>query len=153
MRKKNIIIACCLIAAIPLLLVLQQRLMPRTSPPEPRHLLPRINMKLLQATEKGLECHKNNAAHVAYAAAIYASQGKHATAEKWLLLGAREFRYPSIMLFYGDYLVDRKRLHHAGRWYRLALQYGKQDGQKQFCDFVSKRLEILDKMTGKGQGK
>ena len=99
MRKKNLITACLVIGAFPALLLLQQFLMPRKSPAEPRHLIRKFDGKLLLATEEGLEYNRNNAAHIAYAAAIYASQGRHRTAEKWLQLGAGEFRYPSIMLF------------------------------------------------------
>ena len=153
MRKKNLITACLVIGAFPALVLLQQFLMPRKSPAEPRHLIRKFDGKLLLATEEGLEYNRNNAAHIAYAAAIYASQGRHRTAEKWLQLGAGEFRYPSIMLFYGDYLFDRKRLHEAKRWYHLALYCAMSSGQKQFCDFVRKRIETLEKMTGKGQGK
>ena len=73
MKKNNFYIALGALAAVPLLLLLQQFLMPRQTPRPPRPL--RIyDGKLRIATEEGLEYGRTRAKHIAYAAAVYAAR-------------------------------------------------------------------------------
>ena len=152
MKKHNFYIALGTLAALPLLMMLQQFLMPRQTPRPPRPL--RIyDHKLRIATEEGLIYGRESAQSIAYAAAVYASRGQHRAAENWLRLGAAEFRYPSLMQFYGDYLFSRKRYVEARRWYLLAEKYALADKQAFFADFVRKKITILEKILKESKGK
>ena len=144
MRTVNTWFAAAVICAIPVLMLLQQRLMPRSTPKVPPHLVRKIDYKLVLATEDGRVFNRANAKHIAYAAAVYAAQGKHDIAQKWFLLGAAEFRYPSVMLFYGDYHFYHKRYHAARHWYALAKYHAQHDRQGQFLRFLKERTDVLD---------
>lgn len=144
MRKKNTVIACAGILLLPLLVLLQQMLFPRTSPPVPGDGILKIDYLLLKATEEGLVYNRDHARHVAYAAAAYASKGKHATAEKWFKLGAEEFKYPSIMVYYGDYLTGQRRFKEARFWYGTAESFARRDGKKGFLFILHKKVEMLN---------
>ena len=111
MRKKNAFLAAAVIGALPLLMLMQQRLMPRNNPAAPPHLMLRQDQKLLWATEDGLIYNRFYARNVAYAAGFYAARGEHVKAQKWFQLGAAEFRYPSVMLLYGDYHLYSRKYH------------------------------------------
>jgi hypothetical protein len=152
MKKHNFYIALGTIAVLPLLMMMQQFLMPRQTPRSPRPL--RIyDGKLRIATEDGLEFGRDKAKNIAYAASVYAARGQHRSAENWLRLGAAEFRQPSIMQFYGDYLFSRKRYVEARRWYLLAEKCALTDRQKFFADYVRKKINILDNMLKQSKGK
>lgn len=152
MKKNNFYIALGALAAVPLLLLLQQFLMPRKAPRPPRPL--RIyDRKLRIATEEGLEYGRDRAKNIAYAAAVYAARGKHKTAENWLRQGAAEFRYPSVMQFYGDYLFSQKRFMEARRWYLLAEKYALADKQAFFAGFVRKKITVVDGILQQSKGK
>ena len=152
MKKNNLYIALGTLAALPLLMMLQQFLMPRKSPRPPRPL--RVyDHKLRIATEEGLIYGRKRAQNIAYAAAVYASRGQHRAAENWLRLGAAEFRQPSLMKFYGDYLFSRKRYVEARRWYLLAEKYALADKQARFAAFVRKKITILEKILKDSKGK
>ena len=145
MRKKQALIALAALIAVPALLLAQQLLFPRHTPQPPRHLEWKCDLKLMTATEAGLVYNRTCAKHIAYAAAVYASKGEHKTAQNWFRLGAAEFRYPSVMLFYGDYLVYHKREREALRWYKLALFCARQERVKDFAVFVRMRIRELEK--------
>ena len=149
MRKKNAFLAAAVICALPLLMLMQQRLMPRSTPKRPFVPIWQKNAKLLLATEDGRVYNRANATHIAYAAAVYAAQGKHNTAQKWFLLGAAEFRYPSVMLFYGDYHFYHKRYRAARHWYDLAKYYANHDRQGGFLRFIKQRTDVLDALEKK----
>lgn len=151
MRKHNTVIAVSVIAAIPLLLLLQQFLMPRTVPQPPRHLERKLDHRLLLATEEGFVYSRSSARHIAYAAAVYAAQGKHRQAELWLRLGAAEFQYPSVMHFYGDYLFSRRRYLECRRWYLMAEKQAVRDLQSSFAALVRKKIDILDDLKRRGR--
>lgn len=146
MRNKYTFFAAAVICAIPVLMLLQQFLLPRSTPGTPQHLIRKIDYKLMLATEDGRVFNRANAKHIAYAAAVYAAQGKHNTAQKWFLLGAAEFRYPSVMLFYGDYHFYHKRYRAARHWYDLAKYYAQHDRQGQFLRFIKERTDALDSL-------
>ena len=146
MRTVNTWFAAAVICAIPVLMLLQQHLMPRSSPEKPLHLQRKMDHKLVLATEEGRVFNRSNAKHIAYAAAVYAAQGKHNTAQKWFLLGAAEFRYPSVMLFYGDYHFSHKRYQAARHWYDLAKYHAQRDRQGQFLRFINERTDALDSL-------
>lgn len=152
MKKNNFYIALGVLAAVPLLLLLQQFLMPRQTPRPPRPLRS-FDGKMLVATEEGLEYNRARAKNIAYAAAVYAARGKHKTAENWLRLGAAEFRYPSMMQFYGDYLFSQKRYMEARRWYLLAEKYALADKQAFFAGFVRKKITVVDGILQQSKGK
>jgi hypothetical protein len=152
MKKNNLYIALGTLAALPLLMMLQQFLMPRQTPRPPRPLRS-FDGKMLIATEEGLTGGHDRAKHIAYAAAVHASRGKHKTAENWLRLGAAEFRYPSMMQFYGDYLFSQKRYIEARRWYLLAEKYALADKQAFFADFVRKKITTVDGILQQSKGK
>ena len=145
MRKKQTLVALAALIAVPVLWLAQHFLLPRTSPQLPRHPVWRSDPKLMTATEEGLRYSRDGARHIDFAAAVYASRGEHRTAQNWFRLGAAEFRYPSVMLFYGDYLVYHKRAHEALRWYKLALFCARQGGVKDFAAFVRMRIRELEK--------
>lgn len=144
MRKYNTLLALAVIAAVPGLMLLQQFLMPRKKPAPPRHWIRQLDSKLLCATEDGFVYDRARAKHIAYAVSVYAAQGRHQTAKKWFQLGAAEFKYPSIMLFYGDYLFYHKQFRQARRWYELAAFYALKDRQKGFYSFVRQRITVLE---------
>lgn len=139
-RTKNTCIAVGAAVFIPAVMLLQQFLLPRGKEPVPRHLEWRIDGKLMLATEDGLKQGRKYAWHVANAAAGYITQRRYRTAEAWLKWGAAEQRFPSIMLFYGDYLVSVKRYREALRWYRLAEKQAAADGQLAFAKIVRGRI-------------
>ncbi|MBO5791374.1 MAG: hypothetical protein J6S54_02755 [Lentisphaeria bacterium] len=149
MRKKNTILAAGIILVIPVLMLMQQFLMPRSTPKKPAHLIRKMDHKLLLATEDGRVYNRANATHIAYAAAVYAAQGKHNTAQKWFLLGAAEFRYPSVMLFYGDYHFYHKRYRAARHWYNLSRYYALHDRQMHFLRVIKERTDVLDALEKK----
>ena len=153
MRKKNAFLAAAVIGALPLLMLLQQRLMPRNNPAAPPHLMLRQDQKLLWATEDGLIYNRFYARNVAYAAGFYAARGEHVKAQKWFQLGAAEFRYPSVMLLYGDYHLYSRKYRAARRWYELARSHALQDRQAQFLHVLTKRIDLLDSLEKKGAKK
>lgn len=143
-RTVNICIGFAAVIGIPVLLLLQQALMPKEKPPIPEHLERALNYRLLAATEAGLEYSMGKAQHTAYAAATYFALKLHRRAEGWFRLGAAEFRYPSLMHFYGDFLVWHGRYKEARRWYLLALACGRSARQPHFAAFVEGKLRRLD---------
>lgn len=148
-RSVNICIGFAAVIGIPALLLLQQALMPKGRPPVPKHLERNLNYRLLAATEAGLEYSLGKAPHPAYAAATYFALGRHRRAEAWFRLGAAEFRYPSLMQFYGDFLVWHGRYKEARRWYLLALSRGRSARQANFVAFIEKKLRRLDALERK----
>jgi len=147
-RSLNICIGLAAVIGIPGLMLLQQSLMPKGNPPVPARLVVKRDYALLAATEAGLEYGLSKARLTAFAAASYFAQGRHQRAESWFRLGAAEFQYPSLMHFYGDFLVWHRRYNEARHWYTLALACARTAGQKQFAAFVEnklKRLETLEK--------
>lgn len=70
-------------------------------------------------------------------------KGDMVEAEKWCRLGALEYRHPSIMVFYGDFLAGRKRHKEALRWYKLALQSAKNKGADAFAGLVERKVRLL----------
>ena len=152
MKKHNLYIALGTLLSLPLLLLLQQFLMPRQTPRPPRPLR-FYDVKLQIATEQGLEYGRTRARHIAYAAAVYASRGQHRTAENWLRLGAAEFRYPSMMQYYGDYLFSQKRYIESRRWYLLAENYALADRQSFFANLVRKKINVLENILKQSKGK
>ena len=143
MKKVNILIACGVMAAIPLLMLLQQFLMPRGKSVVPPHMKPRHDAMLYSATENALLHGQERAAVVALAAGLYMRKGDLAEAEKWCRLGALEYRHPSIMVFYGDFLAGRKRHKEALRWYKLALRSAKENGAAPFAGLVEGKIRLL----------
>ena len=145
----NIGLGLAAVIGIPALLLLQQFLMPKGKPPVPEHLERELNYRLLAATETGLEYSMGKAQHTAYAAATYFALKRHRRAEGWFRLGAAEFRYPSLMHFYGDFLVWHGRYKEARRWYLLALARGRSARQTRFAAFVENKLRRLDALEKK----
>ena len=145
----NIGLGLAAVIGIPALLLLQQALMPEGKPPVPKHLERNLNYRLLAASEAGLEYSPGKAQHTAYAAATYFALKRHRKAESWFKLGAAEFRYPSLMHFYGDFLVWHGRYKEARRWYLLALARGRSARQARFVAFVEKKLRHLDALEKK----
>ncbi len=148
-RSVNICIGFAAVVGIPALLLLQQALMPKGRPPVPRHLERNLNYRLLAATETGLVYGLGKTQHTAYAAATYFALKRHRKAESWFRLGAAEFRYPSLMQFYGDFLVWHGRYKEARRWYLLARACGRSARQTNFVAFVEKKLRRLDTLERK----
>ena len=148
-KSVDICIGLAAVIGIPVLLLLQQALMPKDKPPIPEHLERDLNYRLLAATEAGLEYSMGKAQHTTYAAATYFALKRHRRAEGWFRLGAAEFRYPSLMHFYGDFLVWHGRYKEARRWYLLALARGRSARQTRFAAFVEKKLRRLDALEKK----
>ena len=148
-RTVDICIGLAAVIGIPALLLLQQFLMPKGSPPVPKHLELKLNFRLLTASETGLEYDLGKAQHTAYAAATYFALKRPRRAESWFRLGAAEFRYPSLMHFYGDFLVWHGRYKEARRWYLLALARGRSARQTRFAAFVENKLRRLDALEKK----
>lgn len=146
MRKYNTVLALAVIGAVPGLMLLQQFLMPRNTPAPPKHLMRKLDHRLILATEDGFICSRAHARHIAYAASVYAAKGEHRRAELWLQLGAAEFKYPSIMNFYGDYLFSRRRFKECRFWFLMAEKQALKDRQKTFADHVRKKIDVLDGM-------
>ncbi|MBE6384898.1 MAG: hypothetical protein E7048_04435 [Lentisphaerae bacterium] len=144
MRKVNTFTALGIIVCLPLLMLLQQFLMPRSFSGKRWKLPDSVDMKLVAATEEGLVFNRARAKHIAYAAAVYAAQGKHDIAQKWFLLGSAEFRYPSVMVFYGDYLAWHRRFQEARHWYKLAAFFAEQDKQLVFLQILRKKMAYLE---------
>ena len=145
----NIGLGLAAVIGIPALLLLQQALMPEGKPPVPKHLERNLNYRLLAASETGLEYGLGKAQHTAYAAATYFALKRPRRAESWFRLGAAEFRYPSLMHFYGDFLVWHGRYKEARRWYLLALARGRSARQTRFAAFVENKLRRLDALEKK----
>ena len=148
-KSVDICIGLAAVIGIPALLLLQQALMPKGKPAIPEHLERDLNYRLLAATEAGLEYSMGKAQHTAYAAATYFALKRHRRAEGWFRLGAAEFRYPSLMHFYGDFLVWHGRYKEARRWYLLALARGRSARQTRFVTFVENKLRRLDALEKK----
>jgi hypothetical protein len=149
MKKANTVIALAAILILALLMLLQQFLMPRTFSGKRWNLSRVMDMKLAEATEFGMIYYRNHAQHIAYAAAAYATAGKHSTAQKWFYKGAAEYRFPSVMVFFGDYLTYHRRFREARHWYRLALSYAMRDRQQRFMFILRKKMELLDAAEAK----
>lgn len=144
MKKGNIFTAFAAIAGVPAMLLLQQYLVGTMKTPEPRvNAIFRANEKLMAHTEAGLEYSPLKAHHTVSAAVEYMKKGELQKAENWLKLGAGIHRYPSMMLFYGDYLAQRRRYREALRWYALAGNYGRRAGQHAFAAVAEKKIKAL----------
>lgn len=142
MKYKNTCTALGAVILTPLLLLLQQWVagkLPRS--PQPPVKTP--DFALMASTEEGLEYHPGKAHHVARAANIYLLRGEFQKAENWLKLGAGEFRYPSLMLLYGSFLIRQKRLSEARRWLNLACHYADRAGEKAFAAYVRRMLASI----------
>ena len=61
-----------------------------------------------------------------------------------IALGAAEFRYPGIMILYGDFPVRSGRTKEARRWYKLAMVQAAADGEKELAPHIADRLKRLD---------
>ena len=149
MKKENIAAALAAVAGIPVLLLIQQWLIGSMEPPPLRHNpIFRANEKLMAHTESGLKYSPRKAHHTASAAAGYMRAGELQKAENWLKLGASVYRYPSMMLFYGDYLVQFRRYREAARWYSLAADHGRKAGQHAFAAAAVQRIKKLRSIRG-----
>ena len=136
--KKNLLKTLCL------LMLAQQLFMPRSFCGNPTNMMQKVDERVLTATEVGLVNRREHGAHIAYAAAFYASRGEHIRAQKWIQLGAGVFRLPSMMVFYGDYLTHHRRYKAARHWYNLAESCAWRDGQKNFILLLRKKIGILN---------
>lgn len=147
MKKINIVTALTAIIGVPALLLLQQWCIAGMKKQPPRvNKLFAANAKLMAHTESGLDYSPRKAHHTASAAVGYMNAGDWQRAENWLKLGAMIHRYPSMMLFYGDYLVRFRRYREAARWYALAADQGRKAGQYAFADVAAKRVAALKNM-------
>lgn len=87
-----------------------------------------------------------NAAGVILMANSNFRRGHADAAEKWLYFGCMELQAPSVMLYYGDYLMLKNRKHQAVYWYRLALKKALMEkSPANFVSEVQKRLENNNK--------
>lgn len=149
MRKKNAFLAAAVIGALPLLMLLQQFLMPREKSVLPPHMLPQYDDLYLRASENALKYGEKRAAVVAQAAIISLKAGKLQQAENWCKLGALEYKHPSIMVLYADFLAGQKRFDESERWLKLAVQNARGAGKKDFLRIVEPKLRALQKQRGK----
>lgn len=141
MKKRNTVIAIAVIFAIPALMLLQQFLMPRGTPPVPEHMFPRYDHRLYVATENALAYGDRRAATIALTAGLYIRSGDLVRGERWCRLGALEHRHPSIMVFYGDFLVAQKRFREGRRWYNFALRMAEKSNRSDFIRLVEMKLK------------
>ena len=148
MKKDDLYISAGAILLLCLLMLLQQQLMPGEKKNPARRIPPFYSPALLTSTENALVYGEKRAAVVAMAAAMNIKAGRLHEAEKWCRLGVLEYRHPSIMVFYGDFLTGQKRFKEAGRWYSLALHHARKDQKKEFLRLVETKLNRLK--AGKG---
>lgn len=148
MRKVNSVIAGGSIVVLLFLMLLQQQLMPSGKKNPARRIPPFYSPAMLAFTENALMHGEKRAGVVAMAAATNIKAGRLYEAEKWCRLGVLEYRHPSIMVFYGDFLTGQKRFKEAVRWYSLALHHARKDQKKEFLRLVETKLKRLK--AGKG---
>lgn len=144
MKKSNFLIPLTVLFLLPVMMLLQQKMMPAVSPKVTSSPWKKVDFLLMRATEGGLVYHRNHAQHVAYAAGVYAAWGKLETAEKWFKLGAEKFQYPSVMVYYGDHLTQHHRFAEARYWYNRAEAHAVKDRQKGFLFILRKKVELLN---------
>ena len=148
MKKSNFYISAGAMLLLCLLMLLQQQLMPRGKNFSARRIPPFYSTAMLTSTENALVYGEKRAAVVAMAAAVNIKAGRLFEAEKWCRLGVLEYRHPSIMVFYGDFLTGQKRFKEAGRWYSLALHLARKDQKKEFFRLVETKLNRLKAVKG-----
>ena len=142
MKKQNTVIALGTLIFIPLLMLFQQWAagrMEKSSPPAGK----KWDFRLMASSEEGLEYHPAKAHHTARTAGIWFSRGEFKKAEKWMKLGAAEYRYPSLMLLYGSFLIQQKRLTEARRWITLACHSAEKAGEKRFAAHARRLLTTI----------
>lgn len=148
MRRSNLYISSGTLALLCLLMLLQQFLMPGKKENLSRRIPPFYSPAMLVSTENALVYGEKRAVVVAMAAAVNIKAARLREAEKWCRLGVLEYRHPSLMVFYGDFLIGQKRFKEAERWYALALHLARKDQKKEFLHLVETKLNRLKAGNG-----
>lgn len=149
MKRKNqlnLLIGFAAVCCPPLLLLLQTRPTGANAPTRPERTPEEIRFEpVSEWTAWAREGHSESLIRLAE---YYRQDGREETAEAWLRHGAVQLRNPALMLYYGDYLRqkrNRRDLHFAYFLYRRVLVLAERDHQKTFAEAVRQRLSALKK--------
>ncbi len=100
-----------------------------------------------QASVWNFEIYEGKISSLVQLVEYYRHFGKDATADAWLWYGAIQKRMPSLMLYYGDYLMKRNQFRDrdmAKILYLRALNQAEQAGRWDFASVVREQLKALE---------